>query len=1191
MLKRHLLIAMVLFHVALTCAVGAAQEATEEDMPAATPEATPDGADKPGTQTGTPTVPRPIKIDVLQLTDDDGQLVLQKVPLSDYYDALNRAGGVSDKSGIPEKPIRSLIATGKVTVNPQDPSDKGRVDLSVTLKIAVDVEREDWIRIPLGFGQAALKTEPNEADLDRYRIEFEPSKSDAGIIGKRGTYVLWLYGREKRTTEEITLDFCLPLSGIGRENRLVLSVPTSVATTELTLTVPTPNVVGSGANGVDVEEKPNGVAATDLIVRGFRGDIDLTWRSPDEDAAPVAPLLTADGTIKATMAGRRVEFVATLRVTVVRAPAGGLSEFDVRLPRGAVLLEDSDSKYTVTNVNEAEPAADGGRLVRVVLRKPVHSQETVKVDLSAASNAAAATNGLFSLAGFEVSSAIWQTGHIDVCSRGDWEVRCHPGLGVTRKSDVSPDANVDHVVESFDYYEQPFSLDAHAFLKQERISVEPLYYLSIESGRASLWLPLKYAVRGKAAFQLKVELNDWEFDRIEPEHLVMASEVDESGVLLISLQDEPTADEFSLYLSAHRPIDPAQDSEEKTATSEEKAETAKSEEGEEEDTSDEVDAKGEVPLMLRLPKPHATSVSSMALIVLPADNIDLRENPEKTVGLERQKGPSPASLAPASLAPDSLDLPEIQQEPMWYQGETGETDETVFAASMSVRQREITARVSTEVGIAPAKASVNERLIYDVKYEPVRELMIRAPRDVNVEYSLDGEVVAAMPAEESSVDSDLAARRIVLSAPRKGRFELTAVYSVPIGELAPLASMRCVIPLIVPVDVVFAGHRLEAKAKAESGIGIWRGRDSSWLVRNGETAYGSSTVTEFVAETPEDRLDMYLFRKDPDTLGSAVVHRAWVQTWMIDSQRCDRAIYRFVSDRSHFAITLPVGADTDLLRLRLDGKRLVRQTAQKDAYDVSGRKVSVFLTPEQTPRPHVLELQYPCNSRPGRGNMLVELPSLREDVWVRRFYWQLVLPASEHVVLAPKDYAAEYDWEWTGAWWGRVPTKEQLDLEAWVGAASEEPLDAVPEATSRYLFSKFGPPNSVTLTTASRTWIVGGASGLALLVGLLLIYVPGLRHPFFGLVLIVVVAGSAVAWPGASLLLAQAAGMGVVLSLLGAILYRGVARRRRRTVRRDVPSSVFERGSTQAQFGSSEVEVLRSTATEPDAAAVHAPER
>jgi len=112
-----------------------------------------------------------------------------------------------------------------------------------------------------------------------------------------------------------------------------------------------------------------------------------------------------------------------------------------------------------------------------------------------------------------------------------------------------------------------------------------------------------------------------------------------------------------------------------------------------------------------------------------------------------------------------------------------------------------------------------------------------------------------------------------------------------------------------------------------------------------------------------------------------------------------------------------------------------------------------------------------------------------------------------------------------------------------------------------------------------------------LLVGLLLIYFPRTRHPLFGLILIVAIGGGAVVWPGESLLLAQATGMGLVLSLLGAVLYRATVRGRRRSVRRDLPSSILERGSTQAQFGSSEVELLRSTATEPDAAAVHAQER
>ena len=56
-----------------------------------------------------------------------------------------------------------------------------------------------------------------------------------------------------------------------------------------------------------------------------------------------------------------------------------------------------------------------------------------------------------------------------------------------------------------------------------------------------------------------------------------------------------------------------------------------------------------------------------------------------------------------------------------------------------------------------------------------------------------------------------------------------------------------------------------------------------------------------------------------------------------------------------------------------------------------------------------------------------ELPQVADNVWVRRCYWQLILPASEHVVSEPRDYTAEYVWAWTGAWWGRVPVMDQSD--------------------------------------------------------------------------------------------------------------------------------------------------------------------
>ena len=74
----------------------------------------------------------------------------------------------------------------------------------------------------------------------------------------------------------------------------------------------------------------------------------------------------------------------------------------------------------------------------------------------------------------------------------------------------------------------------------------------------------------------------------------MTHEVDESGVLVVSLREDALNEEFELSLKAHRSIDSSQES-----------------------------------LVLSMPKPHASSISSTELIVLPADNIDLREDPKK----------------------------------------------------------------------------------------------------------------------------------------------------------------------------------------------------------------------------------------------------------------------------------------------------------------------------------------------------------------------------------------------------------------------------------------------------------------------------------------------------------------------------------------------------------------------------------
>jgi hypothetical protein len=1097
----------------------------------------------------------PVELGRIFLPDVDGVLV--PVVTTSYEEFLRErdlAKGYGGESGMHEFEIRSLDITGvAITTRDEGPNTKesgepspgpkrkattDRVDLSVKLKIAVETDTEEPIGIPLGFGQAALRTTPGDVNAGGPWVGLDKaSENDEGATTARSGYMLWLQGRGKGTIEEVALEFSVPLTGLGGEHGMLLSVPKATKS-ELRLTVPMANAAAETSQGTILDTEANGEDTTDLILHNFRGEIDLTWRHPKENAEEAAPVLISRGEITATVA-RNVVFEAELSVTGDSPSGRELTKFEVRLPPGAVLLEEQNpnTNYTVSYVPSTNQLPHLGRLVEVAFSKPVRNTEPAVVTLRATSDVAA--NGQFPLAGFGVSRATRQTGWVEIRTLGDWDVHVDPGRGVQQISKFSEGQDSEGVLAHFEYFEQPFTLAARAFPKRERISVEPRYDLSIESDTARLAATLKYAVRGNNAYQLMIEPNGWEFDRdrVGPEQLVKACEIDDSGTLVIRLE-EGMMDEFELSLTAHRPIDSAESS-----------------------------------LELPLPKPVATSLSPAALIVLPADNIDLREDREKTVGLERQKVPPPASLA----------FPEIQQQPLYYRGKTDRTEtedmgEARFSATVRVRQQEITAELSTEIDITSARASVKETLAYDVKYEPTSHLTIQVPLDLAVEYSLDGEAVAAVATDETADAAGLVLRKLLLPSPRQGRFELTAEYTVLIGDLPPKTSVPCAIALIAPANVALTGHRV--RATIAEGIGIWC-REGPWQeVSNGRTSYNSATIAEFTTDTPETRIEIGVQQKDPDSSGTAVVHLAWIQTWLNDSQRHDRAVYRFVSDRRHLVVSLPEGEGTDLLEVQIDG--------QDAKYELTDRRVSVDLTPEQPPRPHVLELRYISESRPARGGMQLELPRLPKEVWVRRCYWQLVLPGNEHVVSAPRDYTAEYEWAWNGVWWGRVPVKEQADLENWVGAVREAP---VPKGTSRYLFSKFGPAETVQLATASRTWIVGGASSLALLTGLLLIYFPGTRHPLAGVVLAVVVAGMAVVWPGAALLCAQAAGMGLGLSLLGAILYRGVARRRRRTAPRELPSSVLERGSTQAQFGSSEVELLRSTATEPGAATVHAPER
>jgi hypothetical protein len=211
-----------------------------------------------------------------------------------------------------------------------------------------------------------------------------------------------------------------------------------------------------------------------------------------------------------------------------------------------------------------------------------------------------------------------------------------------------------------------------------------------------------------------------------------------------------------------------------------------------------------------------------------------------------------------------------------------------------------------------------------------------------------------------------------------------------------------------------------------------------------------------------------------------------------------------------------------------------------------------------------VELRYHfAGPRPPRGAIRMEFPRLNPAAWMRRMYWQLVLPASEHLLGDPDGFTGEFTWSWCGWFWGRTPLFDQAQLESWAEAS---PRDALPERVNLYLFSSLGNVKQAEVRTAGRTWIVLWASGAALVIGLLLIYVPISRHPATLLTLGLALLAAGLIAPEATLLATQAACLGLLLTLLAGALERGVARRRRTLGRRDLSNSRIEVGSTHTGF-------------------------
>lgn len=1001
--------------------------------------------------------------------------------------------GLKQRDQAPRFVVQWMSATGTARGD--------HAELKIELKILV--RDGQGVRVPLRLNQAALREAVKYEGSGKQFLEFEE--------GGDG-YVSYIRGGAEEI-HRLSMDMLVPLFRVGNETRLKLTTPRST-NWQLKLQVPLADAVARVSEEATLlPPSQAGEQATELTLLGHGGDVELAWHKAGDPAAQVPTVLEAVGEVLATADGRTIDLEARLNV---RSYGGQFDRFRVRLPKGAVLAPIPSMDYTVTPVVEAAGSAGAGQVVDVAMSKKTAGPEEIRLAAQISHEAASAA-GPIDLAGFEVIGAARQWGYVAVCAEGEWYVRCEPDQHVRQVETLPEWLRGRGLVAGFEYFRQPFSLVARVVQRETRISVEPEYVLLIDAAQVRLQAKLKYTVRGAKAFRLDVELPQWQLDEVGPDNLVNVDgvEVDKkTGILSIPLV-QPSVGQIEVTLRAKQPIQQEQQA-----------------------------------LTLEMPRPLVTSLGPAAVVVLPADNVELTPDAESTVGLVRQQ------IVPA------IELPKWQQAPLFYRVDA---NKGVFAADFRVRSRRISSDVFSQISIEPRKAMVEQRLVYRIAYEPADCFTLEMPESLatgdriqiwlgDQRLSLSTVPDAADPGKQDGAEKPVR-KRVLLPSARIGTSELILQYTVDLPDLEPAASIVGDIPLVMPCDGELSGNTLSLRTA--EGVRAFP-RDGAWRPR--EDSDSPRQPGEWLAVSPPQRTNRISLNIQADQrgpAGSTVVSRAWIQTWLIGGTRQDRAVFQFTSTQENLELAIPTGVKVGDIELMLDGRTV-------SGHATPSGQILVPLGSPSAAQPRHLEIRYHfLRVRPGWGTLSVELPRLGQDAWVRRMYWQLILPSTEHVMVVPSGFTAEYRWGWNGLAWARRAVLDQTALESWSGAqAGMDP----PVGANCYLFSSLGTVGRCELQTATRSLIVLTASGMALVIGLLLIYVPAMRHPLVLLMLAAALLCAVMIYPGPSLLLSQAASLGVLLTFLAALLQRSAGRRRVTAVPLEPGSSaLFEKGSTQVQ--------------------------
>lgn len=888
----------------------------------------------------------------------------------------------------------------------------------------------------------------------------------------------------------------VPLATVASGAALRLALPAATACS-VQLKVPGQELAArsSGAAG-QLTQSVTG-ATTQLELVGAHGEVDLRW-GPRETADSVPAPLDVRQWLYVELDGERARLHNRLTVT---RPGSPLSEFTVRLPAGVRWAPQFPTGFVV----EAQPPDQEGRTRLVVRPEPPvtgPAQLELLAETTLTQPAADQPGKTLTVAPWEIVGAAAVTGFVAIDDARQWQVDVQRHLGL-RPVDAGllplefqrPGLSGALAIES-----AAFELAAVVSPRPAEVTVEPEYRLEVAAQETTLRGTLTYRLRGPNSPPLRLATHGWTVERFAaPGEEAAAPDADAVELVApLPPAGDPPRDELVMELLARR----------------------------------ETPADGQVDWSL--PAPVGVESAPMTVGVVAAENVEWL--PRDTAPQNWQPVAS-AAAEPNGAARSGLAWRSLRPHPP-------------LEARVRVLPQQILVTALGRITLEAQAAQIEQLFDYLVRHEPVSELLLDVPADLatnsSLQLSVNGQSLPSTAwAIAAGDDPATPARlRVRLPAPRTGELQLAARYRAAIEPLAGDVTRRVDLPLCVAAQGGLETNRLTLGGKSNlrlqvDAAGPWQPSDDH---RRGSAA-GALRLT---SDAAPQRVTFAATLDAAHPAARATVERAWVQTQYPGAGGQVRSAFRVLYEDRSLALAVPRSAVAATVEVRLDGQRTNHRTLPDGNVELTW--------PDETSTPHVVELRYETREpTPATGRFAVELPRLAVPAAVQRQYWQLLLPPHVHLLEAPAGWLGESRWRWRGWRFSRTPVRNQAELDEWVGVAAQPP---VAWGANQYLLSGFGPARAVSVSLASRSWLVLTASGLTLALGLAFLNAPRLRRPEALLAAGALLAVAAAWSPDLAILASQAAVAGAALVLVAAWLSRPDAARAGR------PAATSLRGSS-----------------------------